>query len=81
MDIETMAKKLMQGEGGESLRKLAESDAGARLSAQFGGGAAEKAFRSGDEAQMRAILQGVLGTAEGRELAARVKEAMSGHGR
>lgn len=81
MDLEAMAKKLMEGESGEALRKLAASDAGAELSARFGGRDAEEAVRQRDEARMRAILQSVISTPEGRELAARVREAMNGHGK
>ena len=81
MDIESMAKMLMTGENGAALKKLAESDEGARLSARFDSKAAEDAVRRGDEAQMKAILQSILKTQEGKKLASRVQEAMNGRGR
>ena len=55
MDLEAMAKKLMDGSGGKALQKLADTKAGEELSARYGG-AAEEAVRTGDEAQMKAIL-------------------------
>lgn len=81
MDLEAMGRKLMEGADAGALRKLADSEAGRRLSARFDGEAAAEAVRQGDEAQMKAILQSVLRTPEGRELAERLRETMNGHGR
>lgn len=72
MDFETMAKKMAEGKDGAELQKLA---------AGFDAAAAEDAVRRGDQAQMQAILRRVLGTPEGKALAAKVREAMDGHGR
>ena len=81
MDIEKAARAIMDGENGAAIRRLAGSEAGAKLSARFDARTAEEAFRLGDEAQMRAVLQSVLGTPEGRELAAYVQKAVNGNGR
>ena len=81
MEFGTMAQELMGGKNEALLRKLAESGENAQLAARFDGSAAEAALRSGDEGKLRDVLKSVLSTPEGRRLAAKVKEAMDGHGR
>ena len=80
MDIESMARKLMEGENGEQLKKLASTAENAQRAAGLDISAAEDAVRRGDSAQMKAILSNVLATPEGRALAAKLREAMNGHG-
>ena len=81
MEFGTMVQELMGGKNEALLRKLAESGENEQLAARFDGSAAEAAVRSGDEGKLRDVLKSVLSTPEGRRLAAKVKEAMDGHGR
>ena len=81
MELEKMLRRLAEGENAASLQALTESEAGARLAGALDGAAVERAVRSGDDAALRSLLEGVLKTPEGRAFAAGVREAMDGHGR
>ena len=80
MDMEKMAKKIMEGSSGDALKKLTESKDGARLAARFSGSAVEEAARRGDTAELTRLLGTILSTDEGRQFAEQVRKAMDGHG-
>lgn len=81
MDLAKMAEKLRTGDSGDALKKLTESEDGARLAARFPGAAVEDAAKRGDTAELTRLLGSILATEEGRQFAAQVKKAMDGHGR
>ena len=68
-DWEKMGKQFMQGVRGKQLEALAASPEGKRLEQQLNPAAVEKAARSGDPEQIKALLQQVLATEEGKALA------------
>ena len=68
-DWEKLGKQFMQGERGKQLEALAASPEGKRLEQQLDPAAVEKAARSGDPEQIKALLQQVLATEEGKTLA------------
>ena len=63
------------GKAGE-LEALAQSPEGQRLAAMLEGDQLTRAAQSGDAASLRAMLGTVLGTEEGRRLAANIKKLM-----
>ncbi len=65
-------EKMLKGKNGEALRALSESEEARRLGASLPEGAAEAAVRSGDAEAMRAVLQKLLSTDEGRALAEKI---------
>lgn len=81
MDLEKYAKEWMQGETGDALKKLANSEAGARLAAHLNGAQIENAARTGDTKALTDILRGVLSTPEGKEFAQQVQKAVKRDGR
>lgn len=81
MDLEQEARKLQNGTGGDALKKLTQSGAGAALAAKFDGEAIERAARSGDSKALSQLLQSVLSTPEGAQFASEVQKAVSGGGR
>ena len=68
-NLETLGKDFLQGEKGKRLESVVNSPEGKRLEQQLDPAAVEKAARSGDPAQIRALLQQVLATEEGKALA------------
>lgn len=68
-DLEKLGKALLSGENGDALRALAGTAEAQRLSRKMDSAAAEKIIRSGDPAQMKALLQQLLSTPEGKSLA------------
>ena len=73
-DVESFGRELMQGKTAEQLRSLMNSAEGQRLGQVISAEEAERAAKSGDASQMRAVLSKVLNTDEGRRLAARLSE-------
>ena len=73
MDLAEMKRALEQQ---SALRAAAESCEGAELAKRLDAAALERAVKSGDTAAMRAALQSVLATAEGRALAEKVQKAV-----
>lgn len=59
-----------------ALREAAASGEGQALAKWLDAAALERAVKSGDTAAMRAALQSVLATAEGRALAEKVQKAV-----
>jgi uncharacterized protein with von Willebrand factor type A (vWA) domain len=67
--MENMGQELLRGIGEEKLKAIAESEDGKRLSKIVDMKEAEKAVKSGDMEQMKALLTKVLSSEEGRRLA------------
>lgn len=63
-----------------ALRAAAESPEAGKALAGLDASAAEDALRRGDAAALRAMLDQVLRTAEGRRLAQAVQDAVKGNG-
>ena len=75
-NFEQLNASLQQsGKTGE-LRRLAESEDGARLAAMLDQRALERAAASGDGEALRGILGTVLRTEEGRRLAESIRKMM-----
>ena len=75
-NFEQLNASLQQsGKTGE-LRRLAESEDGARLAAMLDQKALERAAASGDGEALRGILGTVLRTEEGRRLAESIRKMM-----
>ena len=81
MDLEECARQLMEGRQGDALKKLTESEAGAKLAARFDGAEVERAARAGDSASLSKLLGAVLSTPEGRAFAEQVRKAVDQGGR
>lgn len=75
-DVEKLAQELRRRGKSEGIRALADSADGQRLGAMIDGKEAERALRAGDSAALQQLLQGVLGTEEGRRLVARLQSLM-----
>ena len=74
--FEDVKRELSKSGKGAELSALAQSADGAKLSAMLDGEKLQKAAQSGDAASLRAMLGTVLGTEEGRRLAANIKKLM-----
>ena len=74
--FEDIKLKLSKSGKGAELNALARSEDGAKLSAMLDGEKLQKAAQSGDTASLRAMLGTVLGSEEGRRLAANIKKLM-----
>ena len=74
-DLAALEQKLFGGENGAALRALSGSEEAKRLSKKLDA-RAEQAVRSGDQTAMRALLEELLATDEGKALA----EMLSGLG-
>ena len=68
-DLEALGKALLTGKNGEALRSLARSGEARRLGQSLDRTAAEEALRSGDGEKLRALLEGILSTGDGKALA------------
>ena len=73
---EEVSRELARRGKTEKLRALADSAAGRELAASLDAGALASAAAAGDASSMRRLLEGVLGTAEGRRLLADVQKLM-----
>ena len=74
--FEDVQRELARSGKGAELNALARSADGEKLSAMLDGEKLQRAAQSGDAASLRAILGTVLGTEEGRRLAANIKTLM-----
>lgn len=74
--FEDVKRELSKSGKGAELSTLAQSVDGAKLSAMLDGEKLQKAAQSGDAAYLRAMLGTVLGSEEGRRLAANIKKLM-----
>ena len=68
-DLEKLGKEFFRGDKGRALEAVAGSPEARRLEQQLDPAAVEKAARSGDAEQLKALLQQVLATEEGKALA------------
>ena len=75
-DLEKLAQELRRRGKTEGIRALADSADGQRLGSMIDGKEAEHALRTGDSAALQQLLRGVLGTDEGRRLAAQLQSLM-----
>ena len=69
-------KAFLEGRDGEKLRALASTPEAKQLGSLIDPAEAEKAARAGDVAAMRAMMQKIIGTAEGKKLMEGLKKAM-----
>ena len=72
-DFERIGKELERRGKTGSIKSIAESEDGQRISRMID---TERAARSGDAAAMKNILGQVLGTAEGKRLAESIRRMM-----
>ena len=75
-DLEKLAQELRRRGKTEGIRTLADSADGQRLGSMIDGKEAERALRTGDSAALQQLLRSVLGTDEGRRLAAQLQSLM-----
>ena len=68
-DLEKLGEELLRSGKGDALRQAAASKEGKALEKKLDPAAVERAARSGDPEQLKALLQSVLATEEGRALA------------
>lgn len=68
-DLEKLGKALLAGPKGDALRSIADSDAAKALGQKLDAAAVERAARSADGEQLKALLKSILSTEEGRALA------------
>lgn len=76
MDIERIGKELAKSGKLDRIKDMAGSEDAKRLSAKLDAREVEKAARSGDTEALKALLNKVLGTDEGKRLAQKINEAM-----
>ena len=74
--FEDIKRDLSNSGKGAELNALAQSADGAKLSAMLDGEKLQRAAQNGDGEALRAMLGTVLGTEEGRRLAANIKKLM-----
>lgn len=75
-DLEKLGKQFLSGDKGKALESVADSPEARRLEQTLDPAEVEKAARSGDPEQLKALLTRVLATEEGKALA----EKLSGLG-
>ena len=81
MDIEKFARQVRGGPNGKALDELARSGGGEKLLAGVDGEKLAAAAKAGDMQTLGWMLQDILATPEGRELARKVQKAVQGDGR
>ena len=81
MELEEYARAVRQGGGADALEKLARSGQGEKLLQKVDGEKLAAAAKAGDMQTLGRVLQGILATPEGRELARKVQKAVQGDGR
>lgn len=75
-NFEQLGRELERRGKTRELQALAESEDGARLAAMLDTQRLESAAKSGDGEALRRMLGTVLGTAEGKRLAASIRKLM-----
>ena len=73
-ELERLGKEWLRGDKGRALEEAAASPEAKRLEQTLDPAAVEKAARSGDPEQLKALLQQVLATDEGKALARRLSD-------
>ena len=80
MDMEKLGAELLSGRQGGAIRDMANSPEAKKLGAAIDPAAAERAVRSGDAAQLKALLTQILSTNEGKALAEKLSHVGNGKG-
>ena len=80
MDMEKLGAELLAGRQGGAIRDMANSPEAKKLGAAIDPAAAERAVRSGDAAQLKALLSQILSTDEGKALADKLSRFGNGKG-
>ncbi len=80
-NFEQLGRQLQQQGKTDAIKALAETEESRRLAGMLDGAALEKAAKAGDTEALRALLGGVLRTAEGRHLAERIRRLMREEGK
>ena len=75
MDMEKLGAELLSGRQGGAIRDMANSPEAKKLGAAIDPAAAERAVRSGDAAQLKALLTQIL---EGKALAEKLSRFENG---
>ena len=75
-DFEKISRELERRGKTETIRKLASSPEGQRISGMIDPQAVEKAARGGDTESLKNMLSKILATPEGKQLAESVKKMM-----
>lgn len=78
MDMEKLGAELLAGRQGGAIRDMANSPEAKKLGAAIDPAAAERAVRSGDAAQLKALLSQILSTDEGKVLAEKLSRFGNG---
>ena len=78
MDMEKLGAELLAGRQGGAIRDMANSPEAKKLGAAIDTAAAERAVRSGDAAQLKALLSQILSTDEGKALAEKLSRFGNG---
>ena len=78
MDMEKLGAELLAGRQGGAIRDMANSPEAKKLGAAIDPAAAERAVRSGDAAQLKALLSQILSTDEGKALAEKLSRFGNG---
>lgn len=81
MELDKYIHELKHGKSADALKKLTESESGARLARQVDVAKLEQAAKQGDTRTLSAMLQTILSTPEGRNFAAQVQKAVKENGR
>lgn len=76
LNFENVGRELQNRGKTESIKALAESEDGMKISRMVDAGAVEAAARSGDSEALKSMLSKVLSTDEGRRLAENVRKMM-----
>ena len=78
MDMEKLGAELLSGRQGGAIRDMANLPEAKKLGAAIDPAAAERAVRSGDAAQLKALLTQILSTNEGKALAEKLSRFENG---
>ena len=81
MDLQEFARQVRQGEKAGALEELARSGQGEKVLRHVDGEKLAAAAKAGDMQTLGQMLQGILATPEGRDLAQKVQKAVQGDGR
>lgn len=75
-DIESMGKELLKGTDTKKLKAIADSENGKKISQMIDQAELQRAAKTGDSAALQRILNQVLSTNEGKQLADQLSKAV-----
>lgn len=75
-DFEKISREFEKNGTAQTLRQIADSPEGRRLSSMLDAKAVEEAAKTGDTQALQAILKEVLRTGEGKALAKKLQDAL-----